>query len=113
MNFVNYILQNPIYTLLFGSGGILIVIIPIIQLVKKRRKNSNQQPEKTLNHPHPRNPYENSNTSVYDEEKSNSAFDDERQNAVSFASELIYNSPVEDKITLKQVDINKNEFNKK
>lgn len=36
MNIVNLILDNPVYTLLFGSGGMLIVILTVIGIRRKR-----------------------------------------------------------------------------
>lgn len=43
MNFFEWILSNPIYILLFGSGGILAIIISIIAVVLQIRKGKNRR----------------------------------------------------------------------
>ena len=45
MEYLNQIISNPLYILLFGGGGILAITIAIIGLLKdknKKRKNRNK-----------------------------------------------------------------------
>ena len=40
-NFFNMLLSSPLYIILFGSGGILVIIISALTIVIQKRKNSN------------------------------------------------------------------------
>lgn len=92
MSFIKVILDSPLYTLLFGSGGILIIIISIWGLIKKSKvKKKDKQ-----------------NSTVFENE--NDANDPTKQEVASFVAELTINSPVEDSIKLEQIEPNERNY---
>lgn len=107
MEFINNILQHPIYILLFGSGGLLAVIISVIALLYKRKNNDTNKNIIQRPMPQPRSNDEYSiRNNVHDrnyhlriEEK-----EDTEQEAINFVTDLTMNSPVNDKISVSKVE---------
>lgn len=99
MEFIRSIMDSPLYTFLFGSGGILIIIVSVLGIIKKNKhNNSKQTKDKSLV-----NSIEETNLARKDSAK-------EFEN-ISFVGELTMNSPVKDKIKLEKIDPNdKNYF---
>lgn len=98
---IKNIIDHPLYILLFGSGGIIIVIVSIIPLFKKLHKSFNPQD-------HLKNIPPSHETPVYEKPTppSFNARNKSTEDAIDFVSELKYKSPAEDVIKISKISMN-------
>lgn len=105
MNIFRIIIKKPIYKILFGSEGVLTTILAALPLFKRAIKRDNGKNKSTDQQSEPVIKPANSSETLEQEEVNS------KQRAVSFTSELIYNSPAGDEIVLSKIDVKKNHKN--
>lgn len=99
---IKNILANPLYSLLFGSSGILIVFISMLSLFKKLKKT----PAKHNNHENIQSPLPCENDVLKNQETLNNIIPDKStKEAISFVSDLTYTSPADDTISISKINL--------
>lgn len=115
---IKTIIESPIYKLLFGGGGILIVIFAVIPFIKRKYRTSKREgadneemrvnvssPQTDSNIDNLKEPSEalSTNQVNVDVVVSDNALG--KKNAIDFATNLTFSSPSEDKITVKKINL--------